>query len=251
MSDIDFNCECETTSDYETLGQLRRRMMVRLGYAAQADNPPPGMTDLLNDFLISAQRKLYTNPKNPELRTERLYRWTMVEGVGYYGIKDNDSQTDFTDITCGKHINPYQVTWVGVEDINGSWLPMVRGIDPTLYTTVAQKGLPACYEIRSCIEVFPRPNRAYKLWMKGMFDLEPFESDSDRTTIHSELVFLWALADAKVHYAKPDAAATMGAAREFLADTKSGKVQTARYVPSTRKLPPAIQPIMTHYIPNP
>lgn len=251
MSEIDFNCDCETTSGYETLAQLRRRMMVRLGYAAQADNPPPGMADLLNDFLISAQRKLYTNPKNPELRTERLYRWTMVPGIRYYGIRDNDGETDFTDITCGKHIDPYQVKWVGVEDLNGSWLPMVRGIDPTLYTTAMQEGLPACYEIRSCIEIFPAPNYAYKLWLKGEFDLEPFESDSDRTTIHSELVFLWALGDAKAHYNKPDAGATAAAAMEFLKDIKAGKHQTARYVPATRRLPPAIQPILTHYIPNP
>jgi hypothetical protein len=251
MSEVDFNCDCEESSSYATLAALRRRMMIRLGYAAQADNPPPGMAILLDDFLQSAQKKLYTDPKNPELRTERFYRWTMTPGIRYYGLRDNDSETDFTDITCGKHLDAYQVRWVGLEDLNGAWLPMVKGIDPTLYTTSLQNGLPCLYEIRSCIEIFPAPSAAYKLWIKGNFGLDPFIADSDRPTVNDELVFLRALADAKAHYGKIDATATDGMAREMLRDVKAGMHQTARYVPGTRRLPPAIQPTMNAFIPNP
>ncbi len=251
MSEADFNCDCESISNHETLGQLRRRMMVRLGYAAQADSPPPGMDDLLTDFLVSAQRKLYTSPKNPELRTRRFYRWTMTPGIRYYGIRDNDTSTDFTDVSCGKHLDEYQVTWVGLEDLNGAWLPLTKGINPTMYTTSSQDGLPCYYDIRSCIEVFPAPNAAYKLWIEGEFGLEPFEAPTDRTTIQSELVFLFALADAKAHYSKPDAQAVKTEAMNYLLDIKAGKHQTARYVPGNRPLPPGLQPFLTHFIPNP
>lgn len=249
MSEADFNCECVTISAHQTLLELRTRMMRRLGYSAQASNPPPGMADLLDDFLRDAQTQLYA--KNPVLRTTRFYRWTMTEGIRYYGIKDNDSQTDFTDITCGKHLNEYQISWVGIEDLNGAWIPLVKGIDPTLYTTAAQPGLPACYEIASCIEVFPAPAYAYKLWIKGQFDLEPFEADTDRATINDQMVFLLALGNAKAHYGQKDAQSVLAQAGQYLIDIKAGKHATARYLPGTYRLPPAIQPIMTHYIPQP
>lgn len=250
MSEADFNCDCLDSTEYETLGQLRRRMMVRLGYAASADNPPPGMADLLNDFLQSAQRKLYTSSKNPEFRTTRMYRWTMIEGIGFYGLRDNDTSTEFTDITCGKHLDAYQVKWVGLRDLNGMWLPLVEGISPEFYTTVQQEGLPQRYEIHQCIEVFPRPNAAYELWVKGAFGLEPFTGDDDRTTIHSEIVFLTALADAKTHYGKGDAQAVKLEAQTFLADLKAGLHLTKRYIPTFKPLPPAVQPIATHYFPE-
>jgi len=81
VSQADFNCDCVDSNSNETLLQLRTRLMRRLGYSAQATNPPPGMAELLDDFLRDAQDQLYM--KNPVLRTERLYRWTMVPGISY------------------------------------------------------------------------------------------------------------------------------------------------------------------------
>ena len=38
----------------ETLQTLRNRILRRLGFAAQISNPPPGMAELVDDFLKSA-----------------------------------------------------------------------------------------------------------------------------------------------------------------------------------------------------
>jgi hypothetical protein len=246
VSEIDFNCTCESISGYSTLLTLRTRMMRRLGYSAQASNPPPGMADLLDDYLRSAQTILYT--KNSALRTERFYRWTMVAGTRYYGVSDQDSAGEFTDITCGKGLDAYGVSWVGLEDLNGAWYPMSEGIDPVLYTNSTQEGIPSRYEIRSCIEVFPAPNAAYHLWIKGRFELEAFTSDTDRTTIDSELVFLLALGNAKLHYGQADAQATLTQAGNYLSDLKAGKYTTARFIPGTRRSVPPPQPTMTVFV---
>ncbi len=250
MSQADFNCDCLDSNSNQTLLELRTRMMRRLGYSAMATNPPPGMSELLDDFLRSAQESLYG--KNSALRTERLYRWTMVPGISYYGIRDNDSSTDFTDIDCGKHLDDrnFRISWVGLEDLNNMWMPLRCGINPSYYTTAQQEGLPTLYEIRSCIEVFPVPNAAYKLWIKGMMGIEPFIADTDRTTIDSELVFLHALAAAKYHYGQKDASVVERKAEEDLRDVISGTHLTRRYVPNTYKLPPAVEPVMTQYIPS-
>lgn len=250
MSQADFNCDCVDSNSNMTLLQLRTRMMRRLGYSAQADNPPPGMADLLDDFLRDAQDQLYL--KNPALRTERLYRWTLTEGVSYYGIRDNDSETDFTDITCGKHLNDksYRISGVWLEDLNSMWLPMRCGIDPTYYTTAAQPGLPTLYEIRSCIEVFPVPNASgYHLWIKGQMGVEPFTANSDRSTLDSDLVFNWALAAAKAHYGQKDALRQDAVSKAMLSDAIAGKHLTRRYVPNTGRLPPAVEPVMTDFNP--
>lgn len=249
MSQASFNCECVDTNSNATLGELRTRMMRRLGYSAMATNPPPGMAELLDDFLRDAQDELYL--KNPSLRTERFFRWTMVPGISYYGIRDNDSSTDFSDMDCTRHLNDasFRISWVGLEDLNSMWYPLRAGIDPSYYTTAAQEGIPQLYEIRSCIEVFPVPNAAYKLWIKGQMGKEPFVANTDRTTLDSDLVFAWALATAKAHYNKPDAGYADQSARAMLSDFIAGLHLTRRYVPGVLKLPPAVEPVMTSFTP--
>lgn len=232
---VGFNCECDDTTNHETLGELRARMMVRLGYAAQKNTPPPGMADLLNDFLQSAQRKLYR--KYPQTRTERFFTWTMLPGVRYYDLPDNED-------VCTKKLNALKRTWVGVEDANGFWYPLADGITPTLYTTSMYRGLPTRYEIRQCIEVFPAPDASYKLRIKGHFELQDFTDDADETTVDSELVFLWALADAKAHYRHDDAAVVRKEAQDYLGTLVGDDHGTKRYVPGTTPAPPQTPPTM-------
>lgn len=246
MSEVDFNCDCEDVSGYQTLSELRTRMMRRLGYSAQAANPPPGMADLLDDFLQSAQRILYL--KNPDMRTERYFRWTMTPGVRYYGYATPDSSGDFTDISCDKFLQGTGVQWVGIEDLNGHWYELSKGIDPAWYTTDTQEGRPSAYELRSCIEVYPAPAGAYNLWIRGRFGIEPFAEDTDRTTIDSELVFLLALGNAKLHYKQEDANAVLTQAGTYLVELKAAQHGTRRYIPGTAKLAPAVRPTMTSFI---
>lgn len=233
---IGYNCECDDTTVYATLAQLRARMMVRLGYAGQVNNPPPGMAALLDDFLGSAQRLLYM--KYTELRTERFFTWTLEPGVRLYDLPDNDE-------TCGKRLNALKRSWVGVEDLNGQWLPMVDGIPPEFYTqTPVNNSIPFRYEIRQCIEVFPVPDAAYKLRIKGHYLLQAFTADADKTTIDSELVFLWALATAKAHYGHPDANNVAAMANDYLGRLVGGKHGTKRYVPGSVPAAPAVRPVM-------
>lgn len=228
-----FNCECDDESGYETLGQLRRRLLIRLGFAAQADNPPPGMALLLDEFLLGAQRYLYRTFK--ALRTERFFRWDMEAGNRFYDLPNNDD-------TCSKKLDPYRVTWVGIQDQNQVWTPMIEGIPPEFYTGVAFQGLPERYEIRQCIEVFPAPYAGLTLRIKGHFGLSAFVADDDVATIDSELVFLWALGNAKAHYGHPDAGNIASQANNYRRDLVTGAHLTKRYVPGTVPAPPWTRP---------
>ncbi len=235
---VSFNCDCDsglTYSGNETLADLRVSVLERLGYAAQADNPPPGMARLINNFLKRGQAFLYRRYR--ALETERFFSWTTVVGERFYDVPDNQE-------TCTKRLDAYKITGVWMEDNNGMWYPLTAGIPPTFYTMAAFNGMPQRYEIRQCIEILPAPAfDDYTLWVKGHFGLLPFVDDTDVTTIDSELVFLWALANAKNHYGQPDAGDVALQAQTYLRELIAGSHGTRRYVPGVVELPPETPPI--------
>lgn len=216
------NCDCSDTSGNKTLKQLRDDLARRLGYGAQVDNLPPGMTELLNSFLTEAQELLYR--RYDVLRTERFYSWFLQEGVRMYDIDDNDE-------SCTKRIDPRKVTWAGVEHM-GIWYPLICGIPPELYSNNITGWRPSHYEIRQCIEVWPKPAATEgSLIIKGDFGLEAFAADTDKTTIDDRLVFLLALANAKAHYGKPDANNYVQQLETMLLGMVAGSHQTRKYIP--------------------
>jgi hypothetical protein len=163
-------------------------------------------------------------------------------GERFYGMRANGE-------VCNLKLDRYSIEGAWVEDLNGFWNPLTRGISPTFYTMSAYQGLPTVYDIRQCIEVFPAPAEAYTLWIKGLFGLRRFTEDGDFTTIDSELVRLWALARGKAHYAKPDARAVRQEALDYLGMLTAGTHAGGRYVPGARPLPPESPPIFLPLVP--
>ncbi|MGH8032027.1 MAG: hypothetical protein ACREO8_06585 [Luteimonas sp.] len=218
---VSYNCECEDNSGNRTLKELRDDLARRLGYGAQVDNLPPGVTELLNSFLQGAQRALYR--RYDVLRTERIYVWDLVPGVRYYDIDGNSD-------VCTKRLDPRKVSWVGIER-DRLWAPLICGITPEHYS-FEQTGWPTRYEIRQCIEIWPAPDdEPTRLRIKGRFELEPFTADEHKTTIDDELVFLMALANVKAHYGQPDAGNYIGQMETMMANFVAGSHHTRRYVP--------------------
>jgi len=234
-----------TTGAYtDTLKILRDRVLIRLGFAAQLASLPPGMAALINEFLSSAQIQLAQ--RFPELVTERFYTWTMVIGTRFYTTTSDDEGATSPDFI----LDPKKITWIGIEDLNGTFTPLIEGINPTLYTTEASDGLPRLYEIRQAIEVFPAPAETYKLQVKGRPLNFAFAADGDVATIDPELVFLLALANAKAHYNQPDASIYFTQATNHLGQLVAGSHGTKRYVPGVELASPAIQPRLITFLPQ-
>lgn len=222
---MDFNFSCDTVFPQETLLTLRTRLMRRLGFSAQAASPPPGMAELLDDFLSEAQRLLYTGTHGALFRTKRWFTWALVDGERFYGYDDNED-------VCSKTLDPESVDWVGTSDGDNLWLPMRRGIDPRAYDDSITIDRPWCYELTGGIEVWPTPDDSdMKLRVHGDFGLLPFTADTDKTTVDPDLVFLRALAMAKAHYRQADAGnlaqLEMNRIGELVALTHKGR----RYIP--------------------
>ena len=226
-----------------TLASLSARILVRLGFANQASNPPPGMALLVQDFLTSAQTYLYR--RYLQLHTKRLFRWKVNPGQRYYSLKDNDENVlEGVTMDYAKTIE-----WAGIQDTRNVWYPLIQGIPPQLYTMITKPWRPARYEIRSSIELYPMPDQTYWLWIKGHFGLMPFTLSTQSTTIDSELVFLHALANAKSHYGQPDANNIEAQANAYRAELIAATHQTAHYLPGTIAVPPAVRPTLIQFDP--
>jgi hypothetical protein len=209
------------TNPNRTLKQLRDDMMTRLGFAAQVASPPPGMSALLNSFLVEAQELLYR--RYSVLRTDRAYSWPLTTGVRFYDLKANAE-------TSTLRVDPRKIRWVGVVR-DGIWRPMRAGIPPELYSNTVT-GWPTHYEIRDAIEVWPAPlTTDGSLVVKGDFGPQPFAADTDQATIDDRPVFLLALSNAKAHYGRPDAGNYVREMETLIQNLVAGTHGPARYIP--------------------
>lgn len=232
---VTLNCSCsDGPYGNVTLADIRSDVIIGLGYAAQVDNPPPGMAELVDFWVKSSQKYLYR--KYRALHTKRYYSWDMEVGQRLYGIKASRSSA------CTITLDPSRISGAWVEDLNGTFTPLVAGIPATFYTSIANTGIPSRYTVRQCIEVYPAPAGLYTLWMKA-HALARFTQDDDISTIDSELVTQWALAKGKGHYRQADAGDVAAQAMDYLRDLCRGTHLTKQYIPGAVELPPETLPI--------
>lgn len=236
---LSYNGECvDEVVPTDTLLNLRKRLMIRLGFSSQVNNIPTGMAALLDDFIISGQKYLYR--KYLQLHTKRMFRWKLIPGQRFYSFRDNDE-----DILCNYTLDPMKsIEWAGIQDTRNVWYPVTQGIPPQLYTMIDKPWRPARYDIAQSLEIYPAPDQTYWLWLKGHFGLRTLAVDADKTTLDAELVFLHALANSKAHYGQPDANNIAAEANSYRGELIAGTHGTKRYIPGTLEIPPAIRPTL-------
>ena len=232
MPIVDYNSPIPESLGYRTLLQLRTDMLIRLGLAGNTSAPPPGMNNLLNSFLQSAQRQLLARPGVP--RQIMYFTWTMAAGQKFYGLDTNEEAT-------GRRIDPYHVLSASVQR-DDCWYPLVHGIPPALYSE-SMTGFPSRYQINQSIEVWPTPEADVQyLRLRGYARPSAFAGDSDYPSIDDELVYLMALSMAKQHYEQPDWQSVRQEAEFRLGQLVGGGHQTARYIPGAVEPLPYTEP---------
>jgi hypothetical protein len=177
----------------ETLGALRERLSIRLGYGAQGAQTG-SLVSTLNEFLRSSQEYLWWNFGYRSLRTH------VTKTIGA-------SQT-YVDFPV--EIDQDRVEWISFYS-SGIWSPALkRGIEPEMYTFQSTPTRPTNWDMNLSsgslqIEFWPETDQIYTYRVMGIAPLSPFTSDSHRSSIASDLVYLHALGMAKHHYGHDDA----------------------------------------------
>ena len=129
-----------------------------------------------------------------------------------------------------KNLDLREITYVGLLD-GTIWNDMISGITPTDFNNDSQQR-PSHYEVREYIEVFPEPDQAYTLYLKGHTGLLPFGADTDVTSMDPHPVFLQALAQAKAHYGQGDANIYFQQLENILGRLNAGTFGNDRFIPN-------------------
>lgn len=170
-----------------TLAEIRSDIQVRLGFgmAGQAGvvNSP-----LIDSMIRNAQDQLY-----------QQYDWLQQKG---YLERLTGQQQQFYDYPAD--CEPERLRLVCIKD-SGFWRELREGIRPEDRSSTVQRNVPLKFDRAAQVELWPVPNQQYSLRFDYIKTLSPLTSDSHRTTIDDGLVFLHALANAKLHYRQPDA----------------------------------------------
>lgn len=171
----------------QTLGEIRSAIQTRLGFG-MAGNAQIVNSGLIDDFIKSAQEALYLE-----------FDWIELKTTHERQTGSNQAFYDYPPDCNVERINSISVYWGGVYN------PLKEGIE--LQHRSSNVGTVPCrYERREQLEVWPVPQSTdYKLRFEYIKTLNPLVNNSDRTSLPSEIVNLYALANAKAHYRQPDA----------------------------------------------
>jgi len=229
-----YNPDFEDGFPTTTVLAMERRIQVRLGRAAMSVMPA-GSSELIRDFMESAQKLLYR--KYVCFRTKRWFTWDMSAGQRFFSFGANRD-------AFNQRLDPRLIEWAGVSLGDAVWRELICGINPVLYSP-QQQSLSQYYQVRQGIEVWPAmSNSSWQLRIYGTFDLMPFTADTDISTIDAEAIFMLALANAKAHYGQPDAGNYMSELQEYIGELTAGNQPTRRFFPGARTLPNAVRPKM-------
>ena len=186
------------TPSFDTLGNLRRRLAVRLGFGAQAD--ALGIqAPILDDFLQSAQVYLC-----------RIIRWRHLQCLHVEDLCVDQRVMDLPDDCLIDGIHRVLVLDAGV------WREVKAGLPAILSKRGEDVGIPMRYEFVAHEEsvgqlhFHPIPTEKVSVAIEYYASPSRFTASTDRASIPDDLIFLHALANAKAHYRQPDAQAASG-----------------------------------------
>lgn len=186
-----------------TLGEIRSDIQTRLGFgmAGQAGvvNSP-----LIDSMINSAQTQLYEQ-----------FDWLEMRKVEE---RTTGASQQFYDYPADCNVERIQGIWL---KWSGKYHPLTEGISfsDRGYTP---GGPPQKYERREQYELWPVPStNGYTIRIEYIKTLPRLVLTSDRTSLPSELVYLHALANAKLHYRQPDAATYSAQLDNLLLQLKS------------------------------
>ena len=168
-----------------TLGEIRSDLQIRLGFGAAGQagvvNAP-----IIDSFIRSADEQLYWQCDWRHLISTQE-RLTGIEQALY------DYPSD---------ANPSRLLQVAVR-VGGVWQVLTAGIE-LYHRSRDYHGAPTRFDAVSQVELWPVPDEQMPLRFEYVQGYQHMVRDNDRPMCDSQLVFLQALVNAKLHYRQSD-----------------------------------------------
>lgn len=188
----------------KTLGEIRSDIQSRLGFgmAGQAGVVNSGLMD---SMIRSAQEQLYDQ-----------FDWLELKGVEERATGTDQRYYDYP-VDCNvDRIQTISVLYAG------QYIPLLEGIELSDRGIHSVGIVPAKYERRDQIELWPVPKSAdLTLRIEYIKTLGALVQNSDRVSLSPQAIYLHALSNAKAHYRQPDADKYAGQLEVLLAKQKA------------------------------
>lgn len=205
---------------YLTKGQLRAKLLIRLGYGGLGASA--GLfVPIADDLLEEAQSQLFTVFKDQK----RSRTWDDTLGVAQRWL-DIPGTCDVDNV---KGVYAY---------VNNRWVPLTFGIDyddDSVYST--NTSYPRKYDIKFNVdtqktqfEIWPKSDLSYPVRVEGLMQVTAFVADGDKASFDDRLILLYATAYGKAHLNKPDAKFAMDAWTTRLRTLKGEQHGLTRYI---------------------
>lgn len=170
-----------------TLGDVRADIQIRLGFGAAGQSGVVNSA-LIDSMIKSAQEQLYMQ-----------FNWDSLKS---FQERITGANQQFYDYPNDCNIERIIGIWCLY---GGQYFELKEGINTSLRNATSG-GVPTRYNRQDQIEIWPVPSdNSFTLRIEYIRQLTPLVNNSDRLSLPSEMIFLHALANAKLHYRQPDA----------------------------------------------
>lgn len=201
---------------------------------------PPGLVGTLDAFIRDAQVAVLR--RVPSLRMKRWFAWACVPGARFYDLAANAEP-------AGVAIDPLAIESALIE--RGTVrTPLHRGL-PGYSLARDVTGIPSHFDLGQCLEVWPAPDSTEaRILIHARQAATPLTDDAHVPCVDHDAVYLLALAMAKAHFKRPDAADAMGMFEVQLQQLVAGTHGAARYITGRRTPAPYAAPLTTEPFPT-
>ena len=201
---------------YRTYGELLTELRARLGFVAQGPSANNSKA-VMDSFLREAHEYVYTQIEPSPMRKKTVI--ALEQGSYLYDWHNDEEDED---------INPGLVLSVWLIDGKNRY-KMVQGINERQREDDS-RSQPTRYDtLNGQIELWPVPDRPYGLLVEYIASKPRFVEASDRPGVNDQLVLLYAIYRAQVHYRHPAYQATSASFNTLLAKEKARQHENRRY----------------------
>lgn len=221
-----------------TLGEMRTSLALGLGRGQGAGSA----AQMLRTFLIDAQNELNDSYDFPSLRAtwdvvlgedDSSIPWNSVSFTADGGLNMNGSGETLINV-----IDPNRITGVFVAE-GERWRPLEEGIEYIHDKTGSvplNASIPRRYERAQSLEFWPTADQDYTIRVEGYARLSAFSDDDDVVTLDRQLVYLYALSNAKAHYGQKDHASVVSRFQKRLNIVRAQAHGNNRYIPGKKEI---------------
>jgi hypothetical protein len=205
-------------SRQKTMGELMSELRARLSMAVQGSASKNN--DLkIKSFLQEAHEYVFGELYPADRRMFSTIR-----------LKPGEWRYDWHDDALDLNIDPGSVDSVTIVVNDSIRMEMRQGIRALDRAQPELRKYPTRYDtLNGQIEVWPIPDQEYDLLIEHRAQPSRFDRQSDRPSVPSRLVFLYALAQAKADYRHPDAQGAATTFQNMLMRAKGRQHENKRY----------------------